>query len=124
MVLEGGKFKIFSALRADEKRRSAPGILPPPLEKILATPLPTCEYKEKDVVDRGLPPNHSNLIWTSESGHYYMQRCAAKSDSQAMETDTTHKNPHISIFEILATSLLLVLSLQVSGNGADIWWQR
>ena len=30
MVLEGGKFKIFSALRADEKRRSAPGILPPP----------------------------------------------------------------------------------------------
>ena len=38
MVLEGGKFKIFSALRADEKRRSAPGILPPP-RKILATPL-------------------------------------------------------------------------------------
>ena len=57
------KYYINSlALRADEKRRSAPGILPPPLEKILATPLPTCEYKEKDVVDRGLPPNHSNLI--------------------------------------------------------------
>ena len=30
MVLEGGKFKKFSALRAEVKRRSAPGILPPP----------------------------------------------------------------------------------------------
>ena len=30
MVLEGGKFKNFSALRAEVKRRSAPGILPPP----------------------------------------------------------------------------------------------
>ena len=32
MALEGGKFKNFSALRADVKRRSAPGILPPPRE--------------------------------------------------------------------------------------------
>ena len=47
MVLEGGKFKIFSALRAEEKRRSAPGILPPPLEKILATPLSVAYFANK-----------------------------------------------------------------------------